>query len=163
MRIRQVDWDDAGGVALRAAQRAELTLRYNDPNSEPGVAPSASDMTAFFVAYVDDQAVGCGGLRELSGSEAEIKRMFVDPHHRGTGVSTAIVQELESFGRARGWARLVLETGDEQPDAVRFYEREGFTRIPNFGYYAGSPRSLCYEKSLFALDPQGDLVCESCE
>jgi GNAT superfamily N-acetyltransferase len=163
MRVRQVHWDDADSVALRAAQRAELTLRYNDPNSEPGVAPTASDMTAFFVAYVNDQAVGCGGLRELSGTEAEIKRMFVDPGHRGTGVSTAIVQELESFGRSRGWARLVLETGDEQPDAVRFYEREGFTRIPNFGYYADSPRSLCYGKPLFAVDPQADLVCESCE
>lgn len=163
MRIRQVDWDDADSVALRAAQRAELTERYNDPNTEPGIAPSASDITAFFVAYVDDQAVGCGGLRELSGTEAEIKRMFVDPRHRGTGVSTAIVQELEDFGRARGWNRLVLETGDGQPDAVRFYEREGFTRIPNFGYYADQPRSLCYGKPLFATDPQADLVCESCE
>jgi putative acetyltransferase len=163
MRIRQVEWDDADSVALRAAQRAELTERYNTPDSEPGVAPSASDITAFFVAYVDDEPVGCGGLRELSGTEAEIKRMFVHPRHRGTGVSTAIVQELENFGRARGWARLVLETGHEQPDAVRFYEREGFTRIPNFGYYAESDRSLCYEKSLFALDPQEDLVCEGCE
>ena len=42
----------------------------------------------------------------------------------------------------------MLETGEAQPDAVRFYEREGYTRIPNFGYYAESPISLCYEKRL---------------
>ena len=42
----------------------------------------------------------------------------------------------------------VLETGDEQPDAIRFYEREGFTRIPNFGYYVDSPYSVCFEKTL---------------
>jgi hypothetical protein len=31
---------------------------------------------------------------------------------------------------------------------VRFYEREGYGRIPNFGYYAGSAHSLCYAKAL---------------
>ena len=44
--------------------------------------------------------------------------------------------------------RLVLETGDQQPDAIRFYEREGFTRIPNFGHYVDSELSLCYERVL---------------
>ena len=72
--------------------------------------------------------------------------MYVIPDRRGSGVSVAILRALESDAQARGWERLVLETGVEQPDAVRFYEREGYTRIPNFGYYADSPISLCYEK-----------------
>ena len=74
--------------------------------------------------------------------------MYVAPSHRGTGVSTAILRELERFGRDRGWSRLVLETGDRQPDAVRLYEREGYTRIENFGYYAGNAASLCFERRL---------------
>ena len=40
----------------------------------------------------------------------------------------------------------MLETGDEQPDAMRFYEREGYTAIPAFGYYVDSDLSRCYEK-----------------
>ncbi len=92
--------------------------------------------------------MACGGLRERDASEAEIKRMFVLPAYRGGGASVVIVQRLEQFGRDRGYTRLVLETGDQQPDAVRFYERQGYTRIPNFGYYVDSAHSLCFAKPL---------------
>jgi len=164
VQILAVDWDDPASVALRAAQRAEIAERYGTPDSEPGVAPSADDMLVFFVAFdYDGTPLGCGGLRQLGPTEAEVKRMFVHPAHRGSGVSTAILNELETFGRARGWLRLVLETGDKQPDAVRFYQREGYTRIPNFGHYVGHDASLCFEKVLLAVDPQSELSCEGCE
>lgn len=149
MRIERVAWDHPASVSLRAAQRAEIELRYGAPDSEPGPAPTGDDVTAFFVAFGDDdQPLGCGGLRQLSVTEAEVKRMFVAPSSRGTGVSTAILARLEQEGRDRGYARLVLETGDQQPDAIRFYSREGYERIPNFGYYADSDASLCFSKSL---------------
>ena len=147
MQIRLVEWDDPASVELRAAQRAEIESRYGGP-SEPGPAPTGDDITAFFVAFEGDTPVGCGGLRELDPTEAEVKRMFVDPSSRGTGVSTAILARLEQFGRERGYSRLVLETGDQQPDAIRFYSREGFERIPNFGYYVDSANSLCFAKQL---------------
>jgi putative acetyltransferase len=87
----------------------------------------------------------------------------VAPHHRGSGISTGILDALESFGRERAWLRLVLETGDAQPDAIRFYEREGFTRIPNFGHYTDSTLSICFEKLLFGGDPADDALCEGCQ
>ncbi|MCU1513634.1 MAG: GCN5-related N-acetyltransferase [Microbacteriaceae bacterium] len=149
MIVRAVDWTDEAGAALRAAQRVEIEERYGTPDSEPGPAPTADDITVFFVAFDDDgQALGCGGLRQLGDGEGEVKRMFVARDHRGTGVSTAILTALESDARRRGWTRLLLETGDRQPDAVRFYEREGYARIPAFGYYADSEISLCYAKVL---------------
>ncbi|CAN5299597.1 GNAT family N-acetyltransferase [soil metagenome] len=153
MIVRQVSFNHPDSVELRSEQRAEIERRYGNPDSEPGPAPTSDDIVAFFVAYDDGTAVGCAGLRErdatgFGDTEAEVKRMFVLPSHRGTGTSVALLGQLEQFGRERGYARLVLETGTEQPDAVRFYEREGFTRIPNFGYYVGSAHSLCYEKPL---------------
>jgi GNAT superfamily N-acetyltransferase len=162
VRVRAVAWDHPAGVRLRAAQRAEIAERYGTDDSEPGPPPTADDIIVFFVAFDDDgMPLGCAGLRLLSHSdtesnahaEAEVKRMFVAPEARGTGVSTAILHTLEEFGRERGWRRLVLETGDGQPDAVRFYTREGYTRIPGFGHYADSPSSLCFEKPLFADSP----------
>lgn len=161
--VRRVPWGDPEATRLRTAQQAEISARYGVPDSEPGPKPTAFDITAFFVAFVDDRAVGCAGLRRLDPTEAEIKRMYVDPAARGTGVSVALLGALETFGRQEGWARLVLETGDRQPDAVRLYEREGYTAIPNFGYYAESASSLCYEKVLFAADPALDTLCEGCE
>jgi putative acetyltransferase len=149
VKIEQVEWDHPAAVALRQAQREEIAIRYGTPDSEPGPAPTADDITAFFVAFDDDgNPLGCGGLRQRDDTEAELKRMFVAVPHRGSGVSTAILQRLEAYGRERGWVRLVLETGDQQPDAVRFYTREGFEPIPRFGYYVDSANSLCFAKAL---------------
>jgi putative acetyltransferase len=146
--IREAGWDDPAGVTLRTAQRAELTIRYNNPNSEPGPAPTAEDITRFLIAFDDDgeTPIACGGLRRIDDQHGEVKRMFVVADRRGSGVATAVLRALERLARDElGWERLVLETGDRQPDAIRFYEREGYTRIPNFGYYAASDYSLCYE------------------
>ncbi len=164
MIVREVPWDDPDATALRAAQRAEIAERYGTPDSEPGIAPSAADMTVFVVAEDDEGSpIGCGGLRELDRTEAEVKRMFVRRESRGSGASTAILDRLESIARERGYDRLLLETGDRQPDAVRFYLRQGYTRIPNFGHYAGHEASLCFAKPLLDLDPAAETGCEGCE
>jgi GNAT superfamily N-acetyltransferase len=146
LELRAVSWEDPAGVRLRVAQRVELTARYEDPDSEPGPLPTADDMTVYYVAYDDGEPVGCGGLRTLDTEHGEIKRMYVAPAARGSGVAVALLRRLEADARALGWKRLVLETGERQPDAMRFYEREGYRSIPPFGYYVGSSLSRCYEK-----------------
>lgn len=147
--IEQVEWDHPAAVALRQAQRDEIAIRYGTPDSEPGPAPTADDITAFFVSFGDaGEPIGCAGVRRLNDSEAEVKPMYVDPAHRGTGAASAILAALENFGRSQGWVRLLLETGHEQPEAVRFYTREGFEPVANFGYYVGLEQSLCFAKEL---------------
>ncbi|MFC8074494.1 GNAT family N-acetyltransferase [Streptomyces sp. NPDC057307] len=162
MKIEQVEWDNPDAVALRACQRVEIAERYGTPDSEPGVPPSEADIAAFFVAYEDDgTAVGCGGLRALgadggggaggdpgAGGVGEIKRMYVAPASRGTGVASRVLLALEDWARDQGWSSLRLETGDAQPDAVRFYTRSGYEPIPAFGHYADSDNSLCFERPL---------------
>ena len=149
MIVREVEWEHPDSVAMRTGQRLDLDVRYGSPDSEPGPHPTADDISVFFVAYTDDgEAIGSGALRKLDDQHAEIKRMFVEPAHRGSGAASAILRRLEEFARERHWHRLVLETGHRQPDAVRFYEREGFHPIPKFGYYVDSQHSLCFEKVL---------------
>lgn len=147
-RIREVAWDDPDAAALRERQEAEIRDRYEVDEPEPGVHPSAADMTCFFVGYVDDEPAACGGLRAIDAEHGEVKRMYVVPEQRGSGLAVAVLSALEDDARARGWARVVLETGTKQPDAVRFYEREGYSSIPLFGDYIGEPTSLCFEKVL---------------
>ena len=150
-RLVEVPFDHTDSIALREAQRRELDERYG-ADTEPGVKPTAADVPIFLVAYDSStgRPVGCGGLRQLDAESAEIKRMFVVASARGTGVSTRLLRGLEARAVERGWRILRLETGPEQPDAMRFYEREGYTRIPNFGYYAESEGSICYERVLLA-------------
>jgi GNAT superfamily N-acetyltransferase len=150
--IEERPWDDPAGAALRAAQRAELDERYGTGDHEPGSAPSAADIDLFLIATgPGGDALACGALRRLDRDSAEIKRMFVVPAARGSGVATALLHALEAAAADRGWTTLRLETGTAQPDAIRFYEREGYRSIPLFGAYAGSELSRCYERRLPAI------------
>ena len=146
--IREVGWDHPDAAKLRAAQEAEIRDRYQMDEPEPGVHPSAADMTCFYVAYVDREPVACGGMRAIDAEHGEIKRMYVVPERRGSGLAPAVLVALEDDARARGWSRVVLETGTSQPEAVRLYEREGYHPIPLFGDYVGETMSLCFEKVL---------------
>lgn len=148
LELRSVPFEHADSVMLRAAQSAELAARYNSEDNEPGVKPTADSVTVFLIAYVDGVPAGCGGLRELDNGGLEIKRMYVTPAQRGTGIAVAVLKGLEEWARAQSATELVLETGTAQPDAMRFYEREGYSRIDSFGHYAGEPLSVCYSKAL---------------
>lgn len=150
IHIRAVEWDHPAGEALREAQRVEIRKVYYPEldDSEPGTKPSAADIAVFYVAFDGERGVATGGLRAIDETHGEVKRMFVDPDYRGTGVAARMLRTLEADARARGWTRLVLETGDTMLPAQRFYVREGFTPIPLFGHYVGSDLSLCFEKVL---------------
>lgn len=154
VRVERVEWEHPDAVALRAAQRAELDARYGSDDHEPGIVPTADDVPVFLLARDADGApIVCGGLRPLPDAvlgahTAEIKRMYAAPVARGTGAATALLRALEREAAALGIRRLVLETGTEQPDAVRFYEREGYSPIPLFGHYVGSDLSLCFARDL---------------
>ncbi len=148
--VSAVDWDHPDAVALRLAQRAEIDALYGTPDSEPGPAPTRTDVAVFLLARdpATGEPVACGGLRMLDGAAAEIKRMFVPVPWRGRGASLAMLSALEAEAVRRGLTHLRLETGERQAAAIRLYEREGYTRIPPFGYYVDSAISLCYEKAL---------------
>lgn len=146
--IERRPWDDPAGAALRVAQQDEITVRYGRDDSEPGGPPTGDDIDVFLVAFEGDAPVGCGALRALDERSGEVKRMFVVPGSRGSGVAARLLRALEDAASALGWDILRLETGDRQPDAIRFYERVGFHRIPNYGVYADSEISLCYEQAL---------------
>jgi GNAT superfamily N-acetyltransferase len=147
--ITPVTWDDPDAVRLREAQRTELDARYGTDDHEPGAVPTAGTVAVFLVARdAGGTAVGCGGLRLLGPGSGEVKRMYVDPAARGTGVATALLRALEDHARELGITRLLLETGTGQPDAIRFYQREGYEPIDAYGPYVGEPISRCFARDL---------------
>ncbi|WP_127534051.1 GNAT family N-acetyltransferase [Paenibacillus kobensis] len=111
-------------------------------------AASQDDNIVFVLAYEGENAVGCGAYLPLDESSVELKRFYVEPDKRGTGVAAAIFRYLSDKARALGYTSLKLETGDEQPEAIRFYTKNGFRRIDRFGEYVNSDSSVCMEKVL---------------
>ena len=62
--------------------------------------------------------------------------------------------ELETLARAGGAKRLILQTGDRQPEAVDLYERTGYERIEIYEpYVTAFAFSLCFEKQLSHVTP----------
>jgi GNAT superfamily N-acetyltransferase len=78
----------------------------------------------------------------------ELKRMYVLPSHRGTGVAGSLVRAVDHAAADLGAGQVVLQTGDRQPDAVRLYERHGYQRVPLFEPYLDLSYSICCAKSL---------------
>jgi GNAT superfamily N-acetyltransferase len=141
--------DGVDAVPLVQALVTELDERYGGEESDPtAVEHFLPPDGAFFVAWLDGVAVGCGALRRHDATTAEIKRMFVSRTARRAGVGRTILDALEDRARARGYAAIVLETGTRQPEAIAMYEQRGYTRIPNYGFYADSPLSVCMRREL---------------
>lgn len=139
--------------ALIAALNGELLARYPEEGATHfrlDLAEVAPGRGAFLVARLAEEPIGCGAIRRLDAERAEVKRMYVVPAARGRRVGAAILTALEAEARLLGVARLVLETGERQPESLALYRRAGFTEIPRFGEYVDSALSLCMAK---ALDP----------
>ncbi|AMJ67609.1 GNAT family N-acetyltransferase [Hymenobacter sp. PAMC 26628] len=100
------------------------------------------------VAYLDDAPVGCGAFKPYAAETVEIKRMFVQPAHRGQGVARAVLAALEQWAAELGYAGCVLETGQRQAAAIALYQRSGYARTPNYGQYVGVENSVCLAKAL---------------
>jgi len=156
LRIEQRPVSHPDAQLLVEAVQQEYVVRYGGRDRTPMVASElAPPSGAFYVGYRDGMPVMTGAWRFRddvqrlgSARPAEVKRMYVEPASRGSGVAAALLRSLEEAARARGWTTLRLETGPAQPEAIRFYEREGYRSIPLYGAYVGSDLSLCYERAL---------------
>ena len=137
------------GRQLIAEMCAEIDRIYGNARPIPSsLAGMDAAGAAFLIARVDGRAVGCVGLRPLSTEIAEVKRMYVRPAARRTGLARRLMERLEAIARENGFREIWLETGLRQPAAIRLYENLGYERIASFGDYAKDPVSVCYGKRL---------------
>ena len=142
--------------ALVDALNAELSRIYPEPGATHfGLQPEevAGTRGAFLVVYRDGLPVGCGAVRLLDAVTGELKRMYVDPTARRTGLGRRLVAALEAEARALGARRLILETGVRQAAALALYRATGFNPIPLYGENClSSDTSICLGKELADRD-----------
>jgi putative acetyltransferase len=137
-------------AALLAALDDYLHSLYPpEANHIMGVRELLDPSVTFLVARRDGVAVGTGAVRRTHDADyGEIKRMYVTPALRGQRIAGQVLQHLERAARAQGLAWAMLETGADQTEAVRLYQRCGYTRRAAFGGYPDNGMSVFLAKPL---------------
>lgn len=137
---------------LAASDRYHEALYPDESNYLLNVASLLKPNVRFLVARsCDGTAVGCGAivLGEDAGTiTAELKRMWVDPAARGSGLGRRLVAALETAAINEGVTLLRLETGVSQPEALGLYKASGYIERGPFVDYVEDPLSVFMEKAV---------------
>ncbi|MGH8879113.1 MAG: GNAT family N-acetyltransferase [Stackebrandtia sp.] len=151
MNVRIIAESFTSPVAQRLNDevQAEYTRRYGEPDftviaAEDFIPPRGG----YYIGYVDGEPVASIAWRAHGGTDAEMKRMYVVEAMRGNGIARAMIAHLEAEALAAGRTRMVLVTGDSQPEAVRLYAALGYLPVETFGYYADQEGAFHLGKSL---------------
>jgi putative acetyltransferase len=143
------------GALLSALDEYLASLYPPEANHILEVRALMEPSTTFLTARRAGRLVGCGAVRRMAGEPAtaglpfgEIKRMYVSPDSRGARVATQLLARLEAVLRQDGLALSLLETGRDQTEAVRLYERAGYARREPFAGYPDNGLSLFMGKTL---------------
>lgn len=146
VRIEHCPADDTRLTGLLVAAVAELNRRYPDYVGEHPLDPR----TEFLIALVADQPAGCVGMFPVNGRVAEMKRLYVAPGYRGSGVARGLIGQLELRAMTAGFANLRLETGIRQPEAISLYTTLGYEPTPSYdGEYESNSVSRYFNKRLW--------------
>jgi putative acetyltransferase len=150
----QIRVDDLSGPKIRALLEEHLQNMYA---VTPPESVHALDLAAlrqpdvsFWTIWSGTELLGCGALKELSSSHAEIKSMRTAHSHRRKGVARAMLSHLIHEAQVRGYERLSLETGSQAAfePARSLYSSFGFTYCRPFGEYSEDPNSVFMSKQI---------------
>ncbi|GEJ43448.1 GNAT family N-acetyltransferase [Chryseobacterium sp. ON_d1] len=103
----------------------------------------------FLIAVSDEKAIACGGFRPLSPEICEIKRMF--SLEKNIGLGRTILSALETAAKQFDYKYIYLETRKKNDNAVKFYLKNEYKVIENYGIYIGREEAICFGKELKQL------------
>ena len=146
-RARAADHDAAFAIAQEYFDAIDVVVR--DDYDE--VRAYFDDPAGMWLARDDDGAVvGCIVLRPLPSPEAacEIKRMYVRDGFRGRGIARALLDAAHAHARAHRFRWIYLDTKDDLPIAIAFYERRGYERCAR---YNDNPQATIFMRRSLAV------------
>jgi GNAT superfamily N-acetyltransferase len=82
------------------------------------------------LAWLDERVVGCAAFRRVNATTCEMKRVYVRPAARGTGLGRRLVERVLRDAREAGYARICLDVLPEFEAAQRLYADLGFKPVP---------------------------------
>jgi putative acetyltransferase len=140
----EIGEDDLSGEEARALVTLHLQgMSAHSPAGHVfalGLAALQAPEVTVWTARIGGTLAGMAALKALGAGLGEIKSMRTHPAHLRTGVAAALLARILAEARARGYARLSLETGsgDAFEPALALYRRNGFKNGPAFADYSPS-------------------------
>lgn len=106
----------------------------------PHVTHQVPPVGVFYLIRLGDEVAGMCGLRRLTSTEVEIKRLYVTPAFRGLGLGQRAVHRLVEDARRFGYERICLDSAPFMRPAHRIYEALGFRDCPTYDGVEVPPR-----------------------
>jgi putative acetyltransferase len=137
---RIVEADDPATVRLVAGLFEEYAASIGVDLCFQGFAEELATLPGAYVrpsgrlllALDGNEAAGCVALRALEPGVCEMKRLFVRPRFRGTGLGRRLVERIIAEGRSAGYERMRLDTLPSMRAARSMYAELGFVSIPPY-------------------------------
>jgi putative acetyltransferase len=153
-------WDSAETEKLGFSAQDVLDFYYGAGGSLQGSYAPRSGLT--LLGYAESDVGGCIAYREVQPAICELKRLYVRPRFRQSGLGKALVSCLIARARAAHYTQMRLETASFMGAAIRMYERMGFVRrapyydIPDIFL----PITIFMQKDLEVSDDPAAIVAE---
>jgi putative acetyltransferase len=146
--------DDLTGTQIAELLEEHLTDMRSTTPPESVHALDLDSLRApeitFWSVWDGADLVGCGALKRLDDTHAEIKSMRTTRTRQRAGVASSLLAYLLDEARAMGFTRLSLETGAGEffEPARRLYAKFGFAFCEPFGDYVPDPYSVFMTRTL---------------
>jgi putative acetyltransferase len=122
---------DARALFVEYAQALGIDLCFQGFDTELAELPGSYARPAgrLLAATLDGELAGCVAMRPLSDGACEMKRLYVRPAARGSGVGRALAGAVIAAAREEGYERMCLDTLPPMVEAQPLYESLGFREI----------------------------------